>query len=196
MQGDQVTFFTQRRLLLARCAAGGAAVLLPTAPGAVAQPRYAVSAAVLQQAVAQRFPMRFGMGGLLQLTVRTPVLRLLPQANRIATDMVVVADGPALAAPSSGEFDLDFALRYERSDQTIRARKLRVRSLRVAGLPAPYPELLDAFGQALAQQSFGEIVLHRLRAADLALADGLGLEPDTITVTDDGLVIGFAPALR
>lgn len=196
MKGDGATFCTQRRRLLEWSAAGAAAALLPVGPGAVAQPRYAVSAAVLQQAVAQRFPMRFGVGGLLQLTVRTPVLQLLPQANRIAADMVVVAAGPALAAPSSGAFDLDFALRYERSDQTIRAQRLRVRSLRVAGLPAPYPELLEAFGQALAQQSFGEIVLHRLRAADLALADAMGLEPDTITVTDEGLVIGFAPALR
>jgi hypothetical protein len=186
----------KRRVLLAWCAAGGTAALLPAGRGALAQPRYAVSTAVLQQAVAQRFPMRFGVGGLLQLTVGTPVLRLLPQANRIATDLVVVAAGPALAAPSSGAFDLDFALRYERSDQTIRAQRLRVRSLRVAGLPPPYPELLDAFGQALAQQSFGEIVLHRLRAADLALAEALGLEPDTITVTEAGLVIGFAPALR
>ncbi len=174
-------------------AAAPAALLLPAA---VAQPRYTVSAATLQDAVAQRFPLRFAVAGLLQLTVETPALRLLPQANRIAADMAVVAAGPALARPSSGEFDLDFALRYERRDQTIRARGLRVRSLRVAGLPAPYPELLDAFGQSLAQQSFGELVLHRLRPSELALADGLGLEPDTIDVTDGGLVIGFAPKPR
>jgi hypothetical protein len=186
----------KRRLLLARATVPAMALLLPVGPGAAAQPRYVVSAAVLQDAVAQRFPMRAGLGGVLHLTVRTPVLRLLPQADRIAADMVVEAAGPALANPASGEFDLDFALRYERSDRTIRASRLRVRSLRVSGLPAPYPELLDGFGQALAQQAFGEIVLHRLRPADLALADAMGLEPDTITVTGEGLVIGFAPALR
>lgn len=181
----------KRRRMLAWTMAAAPAALL--APAAQAQPRYTVSAATLQDAVAQRFPLRFGLAGLLQLTVGTPALRLLPQANRIGAGMVVVAAGPALPRPSSGEFDLDFALRYERSDQTIRARQLRVRSLRVAGLPAPYPELLDAFGQALAGQTFGELVLHRLRPADLALADGLGLEPDAIDVTDDGLAIGFAP---
>ena len=183
----------RRRLMAWTAAALPAALLLP-ARVALAQPRYAVSASVLQEAVAQRFPMRFAVGGLLQLTVRTPGLRLLPQANRVAADMVVVAAGPALPAPSSGAFDLDFGLRYERSDRTIRAHRLRVRSLRVAGLPEPYPQLLDAFGQALAQQTFGEVVLHRLRAVDLALADGMGLEPETITVTDSGLVIGFGPA--
>lgn len=171
-----------------------AALLLPS--GAAAQPRYTVSAATLQEAVAQRFPRRFSLGAVLQLTVLTPVLRLLPQANRIATDMVVAAAGPALATPASGEFDLDFALRYERSDRSIRASRLRVRSIRVSGLPPPYPELLDGFGQAMAQQALGELVLHRLRPADLALADAMGLEPDTITVTDDGLVIAFAAAVR
>ncbi len=183
-----------RRLFLTWTLGAASSVLL--LPAAGAQPRYTVSAATLQEAVAQRFPLRFGVAGLLQLTVQAPGLRLLPQANRIGADMVVVAAGPALARPSSGEFDLDFALRYERSDQTIRAWRLGVRSLRVAGLPPPYPELLDAFGQSLAQQSFGELVLHRLRPSELVLADGLGLEPDTIDVTDAGLVIGFAPKPR
>ena len=185
----------KRRLLLTQTVIAAAAALLPAGHGALAQPRYAISAAVLQEAVAQRFPMRLRLGGLLQLTVRTPVLQLLPDANRVATDMVVVAAGPGLERPATGEFDLDFALRYERSDQTVRARGLRVRSLRVSGLPAPYPELLDGIRPVLAQQVFGEIVLHRLRPADLALADGLGLEPDSVTVTPDGLVIGFARKL-
>ena len=183
-----------RRLLLTRSVvAAAAAWLLPAGRGALVQPRYAISAAALQEAVEQRFPRRLRLGGLLELTVRTPVLQLLPDANRIASDLVVVASGPGLERPATGQFDLDFALRYERSDQTLRARGLRVRSLRVSGLPAPYPELLDGIGPVLAQQVFGEIVLHRLRPADLALADGLGLEPETVTVTTAGLVIGFAP---
>lgn len=182
----------KRRLWLKFTVAGTFATTLATAGSdASAQPRYAVSAARVQQAVAERFPVRYTVGGLLRLTVRTPALRFLPELNRMAADMVVVATGPALATTSSGAFDLDFALRYERSDRTIRAHRLRVRSLRVAGLPPPYPELLDAFRQSLAQQTFGEVVLHRLVAQDLALADVMGLEPESITVTADGLEIGF-----
>jgi hypothetical protein len=118
---------------------------------------------------------------------------MLPQLDRVAADMVVVAGGPALARSVSGEFAIDFALRYERRDQTVRAHRLRVRSLRVPGLPQPYPELLDGFAQALADEALGEVVLHRLGPQDLALADVMGLEPDTITVTAQGLAIGFAP---
>lgn len=182
----------KRRLLLAATAASIATALAAASTGATAQPRYQVSAQRLQQAVAERFPLHLSVGGLLRLTVETPLLRFLPELNRMAADMVVVASGPALALPSAGAFDLDFALRYERSDRTIRAHRLRVGSLRVSGLPAPYPELLDAVRQTLAQRTFGEVVLHRLTAKDLALADVMGLEPDTISVVDDGLVIGFA----
>ena len=184
----------KRRLLLATASAS---VLTWAAAGtAIAQPRHLVSAAALQDAVAQRFPRRFAIAGVLELTVRTPVLRLLPRDNRVASDMIVDISGPAVAAPATGEFDVDFMLRYERSDRSIRASRLRVRALRVAGLPAPYPEVLDGLRQAMAQQTLGEVVLHRLQASDLALPESLGLEPDSITVTADGLVIGFAPAVR
>lgn len=38
-----------------------------------------------------------------------------------------------------------------------------------------------------------EVVLHRLRPQDLALPDGMGLQPGSITVTPEGLTIGFVP---
>lgn len=182
----------KRRLLLTATMCGAATALLaPLGAGAAGPPGYRVSAQQLQEALALRFPLRYAVSGLLQLTMEAPVLRFLPEANRLGADLAVQASGPALARTSSGEFDVDFGLRYERSDQSIRAHRLRVRSLRVAGLPAPYPELLDAFSQGLAQQAFGEVVLHRLRPRDLALPNAMGLEPDTITVTENGLVIGF-----
>ena len=184
----------KRRLLLLWPAA--AASLWAASRAAIAQPRHTVSAAALHDAVAERFPMRLSLAGVLQMTLRAPALRLLPQDNRVAADLVAVLSGPALATPASAAFDVDFMLRYERIDRSIRAAQLRVRSLRVTGLPAPYPELLDGVGQAMAQQAFGELVLHRLKPSDLALPDSLGLEPDSITVIADGLVIGFAPAMR
>jgi hypothetical protein len=110
----------------------------------------------------------------------------------MAASMVLTVAGPALARNAAGQFDLDFGLRYERGDQTLRAHDLRVRSLHIAGMPPPYPVLLEGVSQALADRSLGEVVLHRLRAQDLALAEVMGLEPDTVTVTAAGVVIGFA----
>lgn len=183
----------KRRLLLTRSA--GLAWGVGTAHSAWTTeqdlPGYKVSQTQLQQAVAQRFPLRFPVGGLLDLHVQAPRLRLLPELNRLGTEMVVEAAGPALNRSYTGMFDLDFALRYEPSDQSIRAHQLRVNSLRFDGLAARPAELLDAYGPALAAQALREVVLHRLRPQDLALPDAMGLRPDSITVTPEGLVIAF-----
>ncbi|GAB3482502.1 DUF1439 domain-containing protein [Polaromonas eurypsychrophila] len=166
------------------------------AASAHAQPSYTVTSAQLQQAVAEKFPMRYPVGGLLELTLQPPRLRLLPEQNRLGTVMVVDAAGPALSRSGSGNFDVDFALRYEASDQSIRAHQLKVNTLSLSGLPPGPAALLQAYGPALAQQSLLEVVLHKLQPKDLMLADGLGMEPGAITVTARGLMIGFVPKKR
>ncbi len=167
--------------------------LVLAAASAQAQPSYTVTTAQLQQAVAEKFPMRYPVGGLLALTLQPPRLRLLPEQNRLGTVMVLDATGPALSRSETGNFDVDFALRYEASDQSIRAHKLKVNSLSLSGLPPGPAALLQAYGPSLAEQSLLEVVLHKLQPKDLMLADGLGLEPGAITVTARGLVIGFVP---
>ncbi len=186
----------QRRQLLAataRWAVSGAASMALF--GAHGQPNYTVSAEQLQQAVARRFPLRYPISGLLDLKVQAPRLRLLAGQNRLGAAMDVDAAGPALRRPHTGVFDIDFALRYEASDLTIRAHQLRVNTLQFEGL-APQPSaLLAAYGPALAEQALQDAVLHTLKPQDLALPDGMGLQPGTITVTAQGLVIGFVPKL-
>jgi hypothetical protein len=155
------------------------------------QPRYTVSASQLQQMVAQRFPLRYPVAGLLNMDVQAPALRLLPALNRLSADMAVVAAGPALDRNYKGALEVDFALRYEASDRTVRAHKLRFRRLRMPDLLPAAQDLLDEYGPAMAEQALQEVVLHQLRPQDLAMADNLGLQPGSITVTDSGLVMGF-----
>lgn len=50
----------------------------------------------------------------------------------------------------------------------------------------------NTYGPALAQQSLLEVVL-QLSPQDLALPDGLGMQPGSLTVTSEGLVIEFVP---
>ena len=163
---------------------------------AIAQPSYKVSAEQLQQAISQRFPVRHKVEGLLNFDVQEPRLRLLPEQNRIASDMVVEVAGPALRRSYNGALELDFELRYEPTDQSIRAHRLQVHSLRLSGLPQRTAEMLEAYGPKLAEQALHEVVLHRLRPQDLALADTMGLQPATITVTSQGLVVGFETKQR
>lgn len=166
-----------------------------TVPAAHAQgqPSYTVSQAQLQQAVAQRFPQRYQVAGLVELAVKSPQLRLLPEQNRLAMAVDLNASGPTLGRSHAGTFDIEFALRYEASDQTLRAHQLQVRSLRMEGLSPGATELLQATLPGLVRDNLREVVVHRLRPEDLALPDGMGLRPDTLTVTRDGLVVGFVP---
>lgn len=183
-----------RRTLIA--AAGR--TLLAMAVGAVAlaaraQPTYSVSLAQLQHALGARFPRRQAIAGMLEIELGAPTVRLLADQNRIGSELPLLAYGPALSRRYAGSIDLDFALRYESADRTIRAHTIRINAVRMEGLSRDGAALLDAYARSLAQQSLVEVVLHRLRPEDLELAHTMGFEPDTITVTPQGLRIGFAP---
>lgn len=168
-----------------------ATVVLAVLQGAQAQPSHTVSLETLQQEMAQRFPARYPVAGLFDLDVKAPQLNLLPDQDRLAANMAVQATGPALRRSHTGTFVVDFALRYEASDRTIRAYRLAFRHLRFPDLRPQATELLNTYGPALANLALQEVVLHQLRPQDLAMTDSLGMQPDSITVTDKGLVIRF-----
>ena len=186
----------KRRIALALLPGLFAAVLAGCTTATAAQPTLRISLAQMQKAVAQRFPLRNRIEGLLDFDVQAPTLSLLPELNRVESVMLIDVSGPALRRSYQGSLDIDFALRYEPGDQTLRAHQLQVRSLRFSGLAPKAAELLDSYGQRIAQQSLHEVVLHRLSDKDLALAETMGLQPATITVTAQGLLIGFEPKAR
>jgi hypothetical protein len=90
----------------------------------------------MQEKLATRFPRRYPVAGLAELNLQTPRLSLRPERNRINAVMAVEASGPALRRTYSGSMDVDFALRFEPSDQTVRATELEVLALQFEGLPA------------------------------------------------------------
>lgn len=182
----------KRRFLLStsvRLALGGAAGF--TLLAAHAQPSYKVSGEQLQSAIASRFPKRYTANGLLDLTLQAPQLRLMAAQNRLGATLAVQAAGPALRRAYPGTFDLDFALRYEPADMTIRANELRVNALQFDDLPPQASLLLAGYGPKLAEQALQGAVLHTLTPQDLALPSTMGLQPGDITVTASGLVVSF-----
>lgn len=185
---------TLRRQFLQWAGAFALAQGMPT--GVAAQPRYTVSADQLRQALARRFPLRYAVAGLFELEILAPLLRLMPEQNRVGAELPLQAAGPALRRTHGGDVDLDFALRYEPGDRSIRAHAVRVNAVRLPSLPRDAAALIDAYARASAQRAMLEIVLHTLRPQDLALADTMGFEPGEITVSADGLVIGFVPQRR
>jgi hypothetical protein len=156
-----------------------------------AQPRFVVSKDQLQQVVAKRFPLRYPVAGLLNLEVQAPQIQLLPEINRLSAVMAVEASGVALNRKQAGTFEVEFALRYEVSDRTLRATGLNFKRLNFPGLQPMASEMLNLYGQTLSEKALLEVVLHTLRPQDLGMADGLGMQPGSITVTERGLVVDF-----
>ena len=174
--------------------AGGALLACGLCACAVAaEPSHRVSAAQLQRVLEERFPRRFPVRGLVDIDLQVPRLRSIPEQNRLGAEVPIEVSGPALRQPHAGSVDLDFALRYEATDQSVRAHQIRVNAVRIDGLGRDAANLLGAYVDRFSQQAVGEIVLHKLRPQDLALAHTMGLEPGAITVTPQGLVIAFVP---
>ena len=105
-------------------------------PGDVplASPHHKVSTAQLQAAVAQRFPLRYPVPGLLNLDIQVPSLHLLLEQNRLSAEMAVNPAGPALNRSHQGTLEVEFALRYEATDRTVRAHQMRFKRLQFPSL--------------------------------------------------------------
>ena len=156
-----------------------------------AQLRFTVSQEQLQQAVAKRFPLRYPVAGLLDLAVQAPEIQLLPEKNRLSAIMAVEATGAALNRKQAGTFEVEFALRYEVSDRTLRATALRFKRLSFPGLRPEASEMLNLYGQALSEKALLEVTLHQLRQQDMAMAEAMGMQPGSISVTQQGLVFDY-----
>lgn len=185
-----------RRLLLTTLALAcwPAAPLLAQAdaPG----PRHKISAGQLHSALSARFPVRLVIGGLLTLQVNAPRLLLLPARDQLGATLVMQLNAEQLYPIPPGEADVVFALRYEPSDQTVRAHQLDILALRWPGLRPEILQLLQGQLRAAARDALGEVVLHKLLPRELALADAMGLEPKTLRVVDDGVLVLLGPKQR
>mgnify|MGYP001578184978 FL=1 len=179
-----------RRQILAQLGAASLALLTSCARAA---PGYTISQRQLQQALAERFPRSYPLAGLLDLQLQAPRLTLLPERNQLNAVMDLAATGPLLARRYTGVFDVDFGLRYEAQDRSIRAHRLQVNALQLEGLKPQAAALLQRYAQQLADQSLHGVVLHQLQDKDLAPIDALGLQPESINVTPRGLLVRFGP---
>ncbi len=178
-----------RRLIL--LALLGAPVRRATADAP--RPRHKVSAATLHQALSRRFPVRLGVPGFMQVEVSAPRLHLLPARNLLGAGLQAQALGAGAQAIPPGELDVAFALRYERSDRTLRAHRMDILDIHWPGIPPEAIGPLRGVLAGMAREAVGEIVLHAFEPRELALADTMGFEPDRLTVLGDGLQVDFAP---
>lgn len=176
----------RRFLLSAACAAP----LLTTACSGRALPsQLSMSTQQLQSKLAGTFPKTYPVAGLLQLQLSAPALNMLPDRNQIHALLPVLLSGPVLKQSFPGKLDVNFGLRYEASDRTLRAQRVQVNTLQIDEAPEALSTMLATYGPRLGEQLLENLVLYQFAEKDLALADTMGLQPGAITVTAQGLTV-------
>lgn len=161
------------------------------------QPRpidYTLSLTALTLQVAKRFPYTQELAGqFVTLELLNPRLALLPASNQIATRLDLRLATGALGLASEGMLAVDFGLRWEASDRTIRMTQPKLKSVRLDAVPPQYQNWLDRNAPRLVEALLDDYVLHRVDERELAFATGLGYEPASLQVTAQGLKVRLNP---
>ncbi len=180
-----------RRLALA--AVTVAVVAGPVGCAGWGRPRAVVlSRERLQDIVERQFPRQQRLFELIDITVARPALRLLPDRNRIATDLDLVATERLSGRTAQGTLALDYALRYEPSDASLRLSQVRVQHVSLelgSGSLSPEGARLGAM---LAERLLDDFMLYRADAERLKQLQRAGVTAAEIVVTSDGIELRFA----
>jgi len=156
-----------------------------------------ISEAQLLSRVASQFPMQQRQLGLFSVTLDRPRLRLLPEENRIATE-VTYAVGLALAgaAPVTGQLELSYGLRFEPGDATVRLAQVRVEHLGVDGLSAAQAAQIKQIGGLMSDDVLKDAVVYRVKPEDLQALSGRGYRPGALRVVPGGVRLQLDPLPR
>ncbi len=180
----------RRRALLAALPA-----LLAACAGPLQGPRVlGVSRQRLQEALERAFPLQRRLGGVLDLSLHSPQLNLLPQANRLGTVLDLALTERLGGRRFTGQMAMDYGLRLDFDAGVVRMADVRVQQLDIVQLPATARVLVQSLAPPLAEQLLEGAVLYRLPADALAQAQRLNLRPGPLQVTADGLRLELLPA--
>jgi hypothetical protein len=170
--------------LLAGCA---------TVPG---QRTFTLSDADLARLLEQHGPFQRRLLEVLDVRIQRPSVKLLPENNRLASDLDVVLTERMSGKTYQGRIAVDYALRYDEAVQGIRMTQVRVNRLQIDSLPSPQQAGLARLGTLIAETLLDDTVLYRFKPADLKSAEGKGYKPGAVTVTSRGVEVTLAPITR
>lgn len=155
-----------------------------------------LSESELQAQLAKRFPLQRSLLEMLDLRLSDPVIRLDPASNRLATELTLSGSERRSGRSLQGRLALDYGLRYEPADGSIRLVQPRIESLQLGEVPGLSPrrvEMAQRLGIALVERLLDDLVLYRISAERLATLRHAGYQPGTLQVRPDGLEITIEP---
>ena len=143
--------------------------------------------------LARQFPMERKVLEVLDLQVTNPQLRLLPDTNRIGTELDVSALDRLFGSQAQGHVKLDYGLRFEPSDHTIRMTQVHVRDLSLQSGSNALHGAAQRIGTLVAENVLENLTLYKMKPAQADEMNRLNLEASPITVTAQGISMTVSP---
>jgi hypothetical protein len=151
------------------------------------------SEAELTRFIERNAPVDRRLLEVLDVHVSAPRVKLLPETNRLTTEMDVSTTERISGRSYGGRIGFDYALRYDEAEQAIRLTQVRVNKFELDGVPSPSMRGFSKFGALIAEQMLENLSLYRFKPADLRSAEGMGYKPGAVTVTSRGIEVTLAP---
>jgi len=146
----------------------------------------------LQAALERQFPHQRRLLEVIDVNVARPTLRLLPERNRVATDLDLSATERLSGRTVRGSLVLDYALRYEPSDGSVRLSQVRVQDAKLDLGSGPLSPSSARLGALLAERLLDDFALYRADPERLKLLQRAGITTADIAVTSRGVEVRFA----
>ena len=152
-----------------------------------------ISESQLTVLMARQFPMERKVMEVIDLNITNPVLTLMPESNRVGTELDVTAIDRLFGSTALGHVKLDYRLRFQPSDHTIRMTEVRVRELSLSSGSNNLHGAAQRIGGLVAENALENLVLYRMKPAQADEMDRLNLVASPITVTPQGLHMSVSP---
>lgn len=180
-----------RRATLMALAAAAALV----ACEALGPPRSMVLAeSDLQILVDKHFPIERRLLDVLEVSIAPPRLQLLPERNRVATELQIGARDRLFGGRWQARMALDSMLRWEASDKTLRLAQVRAQPLVLDNGGSLAQAQAERLTIVLAERVLEGLVVYRLSPERAERLQRAGVQPSAVAVTPRGVEITFQPA--
>jgi hypothetical protein len=169
------------------------AVLLAACAGLGGPTVVTIGEAELAALVERRFPFDRRILEVIDVRVGTPRLTLLPERNRLATELQVEMSDRVFRRGFSGRIALDYALRYDAPTQAMVLTDVRVGSLQIdTGVPS-ITSAANAIGPLIVEKLLNDAAIYRFKPEQLQGRFGGRIEPGAVVVTPRGVEITLQP---
>jgi len=185
-----------RRRFAILAAAALAVAGLPGCAGLGGEHTVSLSESELALLLARQFPVERKVLEVVDLQVANPQLRLLPDANRLSTELDVFALDRLFGSRAQGHVKLDYGLRFEPSDHSIRMTQVRVRDLSLESGAGTLHGAAQRLGTLVAEDLLENLSLYKMKPAQADEMNRLGLEASPIRVTAQGISMTLSPRAR